>query len=127
LAEKPTRIIALHVIDRDFITECIRHKLGDEGQIKKKLFLEAEAKLRGCLKQENMGEEHEEMVGCEGTPFLEINKKALENNVDMIIIGSCGKTGDMSQIFFGSTAEKILRFITRPVLCIPSESDYRTA
>jgi Universal stress protein family len=88
LAEKPTRLIALHVIDRDFITDCIRHKLGDEGQIK---------------------------------------KKALENNVDMIIIGICGKTGDMSQILFGSTAEKILRFITRPVLCIPSESDYRTA
>jgi hypothetical protein len=33
LAEKPARIIALHVIDRDFITECIRHELGDEGQI----------------------------------------------------------------------------------------------
>jgi hypothetical protein len=43
----------------------------------------------------------------------------------MIIFGSCGKTGNMSQIFFGSTAEKVLRFITRPVLCIPPESDYR--
>jgi len=74
-----------------------------------------------------MGEGHVEMVGCEGTLFPEINKKALENNVDTIIIGSCGKTGDMSQIFLKSTADKILRFITRPVLCIPPESDYRTA
>lgn len=125
LAEKPSRIIALHVIDHDFITECIRHEFGDEGQIKKKLFLEAKAKLRDFLKQENMGGERVEMVVCEGTPFLEINRKAVENDVDMIIIGICGKTGDMSQIFFGSTAEKILRFITRPVLCIPPESDYR--
>lgn len=38
LAEKPARIIALHVIDHDFITECIRHKLSDEGQIKKNCF-----------------------------------------------------------------------------------------
>ena len=67
------------------------------------------------------------MMVCEGVPFPEINKKAVENDADMIIIGSCGKTGDMSQIFFGSTAEKVLRFITRPVLCIPPESEYRTA
>ena len=62
---------------------------------------------------------------CEGVPYLEINKKAVENNVDMVIIGSCGKTGDMSHIFFGSTTEKVLRFITRPVLCVPPASEYR--
>ncbi len=127
LAQKPGRIIVLHVVDSHFITECIRQKLGDEGQIKKKLFLKAKAKLRDFLKKENNGEEHVEMIVCEGIPFLEINKKAVENDVDMIIIGSCGKTGDMSQIFFGSTAEKVLRFITRPVLCVPPESEYRIA
>ncbi len=125
LAEKPAHIIALHVIDRDFITECIRHELGDEGQIKKKLFQEAKAKLRNFLSQENMKIDRVKMMVCEGVPYLEINKKAVENNVDMVIIGSCGKTGDMSQIFFGSTTEKVLRFITRPVLCVPPESEYR--
>ncbi len=125
LAEKPAQIIALHVIDSDFITECIRHKFGDEGQIKKKLFLEAKAKLRDFLSQENMKDDSVKMMVSEGIPYLEINKKAVENNVDMVIIGSCGKTGDMSQIFFGSTTEKVLRFITRPVLCVPPESEYR--
>jgi len=125
LAQNPSRIIVLHVIDRNFINECIRQKLGDEAQIKKKLFLEAKAKLREFLKQENFQDKRVEMVVCEGTPFLEINKKAVEKDVDMIIIGSCGNTGDMNNIFFGSTAEKVLRFITRPVLCIPPASDYR--
>ena len=125
LAEKSARIIALHVIDRDFITECVRHELGDEGQIKKKLFLEAKAKLREFLSQENLEGDHVQMMVCEWVPYLEINKKAVENNVDMVIIGSCGKTGDMSQIFFGSTTEKVLRFITRPVLCVPPASDYQ--
>ncbi len=125
LNEKPVHIIALHVVDRHFITECLNHELGDEGHIKAKLFKEAKAKLREFLKQENMEEKHLEMVVCEGTPFLEINKKAIEKNVDMIIIGSCGKTGDMEKIFFGSTTEKVLRFITRPVLCVPPESEYR--
>jgi len=43
----------------------------------------------------------------------------------MIIMGSKGKAEDMKTIFFGSTTEKVLRFITRPVLCVPPEVDYR--
>lgn len=72
-----------------------------------------------------MGDDHVQLMVSEGVPYIEINRKAVEKNVDMIIIGSCGNTGGMSQIFFGSTAEKVLRFITRPVLCIPPESEYR--
>ena len=125
LTEKPVRIIALHVIDHDFIAECLRHELGDEGQIKKKLFMEAKANLRDYLAQENLEDDRVQMMVSEGVPYIEINKKAVENNVDMVIIGSCGKTGDMDRIFFGGTTEKVLRFITRPVLCVPPKSDYR--
>jgi nucleotide-binding universal stress UspA family protein len=125
MAEKPVRIIALHVIDHDFIAECIRHELGDEGQIKKKLFMEAKAKLKAYVAQENFACDQVQMIVSEGVPYIEINKKAVENNVDMVIIGSCGKTGDMGRIFFGGTTEKVLRFITRPVLCVPPKSEYR--
>jgi nucleotide-binding universal stress UspA family protein len=125
MAEKRIRIIALHVINHDFIAECIRHELGDEGQIKKKLFMEAKAKLREYLAQEKLEDNNVQMIVSEGVPYIEINKKAVENNVDMVIIGSCGKTGDMGRIFFGGTTEKVLRFITRPVLCVPPKSEYR--
>lgn len=125
MAEKSASIIALHVIDHDFITDCIRHELGNEGQIKKKLFMEAKTRLRDSIRRENMEDDRVQIMVSEGVPYIEINRKAVENDVDMIIIGSCGNTGGMSQIFFGSTAEKVLRFITRPVLCIPPESDYR--
>ena len=125
LSEKPAHIFALHVIDHDFIAECIRHEIDDEGKIKKKLFLEAKTKLRELLRQENIGENHVKMIVIEGVPFIEINKMAVENNVDMVIIGSCGETGGMSELFFGSTTEKVLRFITRPVLCVPPRSQYR--
>jgi nucleotide-binding universal stress UspA family protein len=125
MAEKRFRIIALHVINHDFIAECIRHELGDEGQIKKKLFMEAKAKLRDYLAQEKLEDNNVQMIVSEGVPYIEINKKAVENNVDMVIIGSCGKTGDMGSIFFGGTTEKVLRFITRPVLCVPPKSEYR--
>lgn len=119
LAEKPGRIMALHVIDSDFVKQCIRHHLGDESLIKKKLFMEAKARLRELLSEEGITEEGVEVVVCEGIPFIEINKKAAENEAEMIVIGSCGSVSDMNSIFFGSTAEKVLRFITRPVLCVP--------
>jgi nucleotide-binding universal stress UspA family protein len=119
IAGKPGRIIALHVIDREFVGQCIRHRLGDEGIIKKKLFLEAKARLLKLLGEEGMTGDEMEVVVCEGIPFIEINRKAIENDADMIIMGSCGNAGDMNTIFFGSTAEKVLRFITRPVLCVP--------
>ena len=60
-----------------------------------------------------------------GPIILEINKKAIEMNADMIVMGNRGNSGDMESIFFKSTAEKVLRFIKRPVICIPLEGDYK--
>lgn len=111
--------MAFHVIDHHFIEKCVRHELGEEGEIKKSLFLEAKERLHAFLIQEQKnGIQAEPLIG-EGEPFVEINKKALALNAEMIIMGSCGKANDMNTIFFGSTAEKVLRFITRPVLCVP--------
>jgi len=99
--------------------------LGTEGHIKKGLFLHAKAELRDLLREEGMDGDDVEAVVCEGVPFLEVNKKAVESNAEMIIMGSRGKMGDMESIFFGSTTEKVLRFITRPVLCVPPEVEYK--
>ncbi len=35
---------------------------------------------------------------CEGVPFMEINRKAMEFHAEMIVIGSCGNAGDMKTI-----------------------------
>ena len=59
-----------------------------------------------------------EDVVCEWVSCIEINKKAVEIDAEMIIIGSQGKSEDMKSIFFGSTAEKVLRFIKKPVLSV---------
>jgi len=121
------RIVALHVIDHDFVNECIKNHLGTETQIKKSLFFQAKSRLGKFLDSEGVNGYSVEAVVCEGIPCLEINKKAVEINSDMIIMGSKGKSEDMKTIFFGSTTERVLRFITRPVLCVPSEVDYRIA
>jgi len=119
------RIVALHVIDHDFVKQCIKNHLGTESQIKKDLFFQAKSRLGKFLDSEGVNGYNIEAVICEGIPCVEINKKAVEINSDMIIMGSKGKSEDMKTIFFGSTTERVLRFITRPVLCVPPEVDYR--
>ena len=125
LGQRSGRIVALHVIDKEFIEKCIRHNLGTEDQIKKELYLHAKGELSDLLCEEGMDGDDVEAIVCEGVPFLEINKKAVESNAELIIMGSRGKMGDMESIFFGSTTEKVLRFITRPVLCVPPEVEYK--
>ncbi|MBW1980067.1 MAG: universal stress protein [Deltaproteobacteria bacterium] len=124
LPQQPERIVALHVIDSDFIEQCIRHRLGAENQIKRELFLNAKRDLQKFLQEEGMLGNGVQAIVTQGVPFVEINKQAIEHQVDMIIVGSCGKTGDMETIFFGSTAEKVLRFIARPVLCVPPDVEF---
>ena len=123
LGRRPNRIFVLHVIDHDFIEACIAAKLGTESQIKKTLFVETKEKLKHFLEEQNMANNSIEMEICEGTPFLEINRKAVEKDVDIIIMGTHGTSGDMKRIFFGSTTERVLRFIKRPVLCVPIEEN----
>jgi universal stress protein A len=118
------KILVLHVIDQDFIRHCIYQHLGAESEIKEKVFINSKKKLREVLRGEGMDDKNSQMIVCEGTPCMEINRKGVENDVEMIIMGSKGNSGDMKAIFFGSTTEKVLRFIKRPVLCIPPESDY---
>ena len=125
MGRKPNRILVLHVIDHTFIEKCINNQIGTEKNIKKALFIQAKSRLSEFLHSEGMeGEPVEELI-CEGIPFLEINKKAVQLKVDMVIMGNRGNSGDMRTIFFGSTTERVLRFMQRPVLCVPIEEDLK--
>lgn len=119
LGDKTARIVALHVIDVNFVQECVQRSLDEEGAIKKRLFAHAKEKMRNFLHEEGFEGENVEPVVCTGTPFLEINKFADRYDADLIVMGSCGMVGDTEAIFFGGTTEKVLRFLSRPVLCIP--------
>jgi hypothetical protein len=51
---------------------------------------------------------------------VEIARTVREEKIDLVIMGSYGgQTADISHIFFGSTAEKIVRTAPCPVLTVP--------
>ncbi|WP_139800722.1 universal stress protein [Geothermobacter hydrogeniphilus] len=52
-----------------------------------------------------------------GVPFTEICRFAEEEKVDLIVIGTHGRTG-LSHLLIGSTAERVVRHASCPVLSI---------
>jgi nucleotide-binding universal stress UspA family protein len=56
-----------------------------------------------------------EIVVVHGVPFQEILDTAKKRQVDLIIMGTHGRTG-LSHVFLGSVAEKVLRLAPCPVL-----------
>lgn len=58
-----------------------------------------------------------ETVVVSGVPFYEIIKFANDNKIDLIVIGTHGRTG-IAHILLGSVAEKVVRKASCPVLTI---------
>jgi len=52
------------------------------------------------------------------TNFNELNNVALENNIDLIVMGSHGTSGLVEEVFVGSNTEKVVRTSEVPVLVI---------
>jgi nucleotide-binding universal stress UspA family protein len=54
-----------------------------------------------------------------GTPFVEIVKTAKNDDVDLIVMGTHGRTG-ISHLLIGSVAERVVRKSPCPVLTVKS-------
>lgn len=52
-----------------------------------------------------------------GVPFLEIVRYAREQDIDMIVIGSHGRSG-LAHVLLGSVADKVVRKASCPVLTV---------
>jgi universal stress protein A len=52
-----------------------------------------------------------------GVPYLEVVKYAQEHEIDVIVVGTHGRTG-LTHLLLGSTAEKIVRKAPCPVLTV---------
>jgi nucleotide-binding universal stress UspA family protein len=122
------KIVLLHVIHQRIVARVAEHLKVDPDSLLPEFREEAQQHLdeflRGCCCD---GLEVASMVTV-GIPFQEIAVVARDLAADLIVMGGYGRSGrgPIEEVFFGSTAEKVVRLLPCPVLCVPWESQAAT-
>ena len=115
--EKPV-VILLHVVDPSLAEFAANHALCSSEEAIQRMRERAQQQLDEMAAQVVDGVEVDCLVS-EGVPFLEILAKSADFAVDAIVMGKVGMRGRVEKLLFGSTAEKVLRGSSRPVLVLP--------
>lgn len=77
----------------------------------------AERAMKDLLDPEWSREKTIHQVFRTGNPFVEIVRYAKEADIDLIVIGTHGRSG-LAHVLLGSTAEKVVRKAPCPVLAV---------
>jgi len=77
----------------------------------------AQKEIETCCIEEIRGLSDVEKVVLKGIPYEEIIKFAAKEKIDMIVIGTYGRTG-LERFIFGSTAERVVRRAPCPVMTV---------
>ena len=113
--KEEAKLLLLHIIDiRSFNEEldAISKQIPDE-----ETFEQLRVKLLDCIPEEIRDDMDVEAIVIQGIPFVEIISTAKEKEIDMIVIGSHGRTG-ISHMMLGSVSEKVVRKAPCPVLTV---------
>ena len=86
------------------------------GDVLGELKRQAEKELDRILRESCAGLDVERLI-CKGVPFREIVRTARELEVDVIVLGTHGRTG-INHMLFGSVAERVVRMAPCPVLSV---------
>ncbi|HWB10347.1 MAG TPA: universal stress protein [Pirellulales bacterium] len=110
-------VMLLHVMDKSQIDFAVAHELGAREEVIEAIRVRAE---RGLADYRPPPGVQVMTIVVEGTPFLEIIKKAEELRADAIVMGKFGLRGKIDPYLFGTTAEHVIRGSTRPVIVLPA-------
>ena len=114
------RLVLVHVIDGHDLGLLASATGEDEARVLQKLRREAGQRLSEFVAAAGEAGVEAESLVTSGVPYHQIALKARELAADLIVVGGVGTGRDrMAEIFFGSTAEKVVRLLPCPVLCVP--------
>ncbi len=89
--------------------------LMDIPKIEAEMVAEGKTQLRTFMAQHSLGHVTVETRAMLGDPFAVICRAAEDERVDLIVMGSHGRTG-LSHVLLGSVAERVVRHAPCPVL-----------
>ena len=122
------KIVLLHVIQQRIVARVAEHLKVKPDSLLPAFREEAQQHLDKFLKE--CCRDHLEVTSMVtvGIPFQEIAVVARDLAADLIVMGGYGRSGrgPIEEVFFGSTAEKVVRLLPCPVLCVPWESQPAT-
>ena len=105
----------MHVLDSRMHEEA--EGVSELMSIDEKGLNELKDKLEKSVPEEIRAEINCEASVCLGIPFDEIVKVAKDKNIDLIVMGTHGRTG-ISHVMLGSIAEKVMREAPCPVMIV---------
>lgn len=113
----------IHVVDRRYVERTAAVFEQSEDEIARKLCLRAKNRFEELLADHDDRESVAGKIVTVGIPFQTIAMRAQALPADIIIMGGHGRmgNGEIDKIFFGSNAEKVVRLLPCPVLCVPEE------
>ena len=112
------KLILMHVVNEKIFSEGLSlARVSAPEALEQEMTAEAGRQLKMLIPVEERAGLDWEMIILYGMPFLEIIRYAADNRVDMIVIGTHGRSG-VEHIMFGSTAEKVVRKAHCPVLSV---------
>lgn len=114
-------LLLIHVIDSRDAENIANYNKESLEQVRDRLINQAQQKFRHFLSKWDGKEWVKDSIVSFGRPFQEIAIKSRELQVDLILMGGYGSggKGQLDEIFFGSTVEKVVRLLPCPVLCVP--------
>jgi nucleotide-binding universal stress UspA family protein len=123
------KIVLLHVINQRIVARLAEHLKAEPDDLLPAFRDEAQQKLDGFLQDCCRDRLEMTSIVTVGIPFQEIAVVARDLAADLIVIGGYGRSGrgPIEEVFFGSTAEKVVRLLPCPVLCVPWENQTATA
>jgi len=112
-----SQLILLHVIQNIVIADWDASSSFQVADMMKDIHKSAMREMdRWCAEVSSKINDMKKMIVA-GVPFVEIIKAARNQNADMIVIGTHGRMG-VSHVLLGSTAEKVARKASCPVLTV---------
>ncbi len=124
--EHDAQLIALHVINKQLFSEGLNlPRVISIDALEEAMAKEAARRMVDFFSDVvGIDKINFKKIVLQGNPFLEIIKFAKENDIDMIVIGTHGRSG-LEHILLGSTAEKVVRKAPCPVLSVkPAQRNF---
>lgn len=118
-----SEVLLMHVIDTTSLDTL--NSLGlalpvEEAGQRKRLSHRARLNTRRLLQSDEAKGLTIRRIIAEGSPFVEIARTARTENVSLVVMGSFGgHTDNVEKMFFGTTAEKVVRTAACPILTVP--------